>query len=163
VLLSVLPVDVRFAAKARLATYPMLGMLLERAGYVLVQRGAATVADDLTATVRDGESLFIFPEGTFVRAPGVMPFRLGAFQAAIETGRPVVAVALEGTRAIWPDETWLLRPGRVTVTVSEPQWPAAEGWHGLVGLRDTARTYIAAHAGETIVDRGLILVDTGPS
>jgi fatty-acyl-CoA synthase len=161
VLLSVLPTDVRFAAKARLATYPMLGMLLERAGYVLVQRGAATVADDLTATVRDGESLFIFPEGTFVRAPGVMPFRLGAFQAAIETGRPVVAVALEGTRAIWPDETWLLRPGRVTVTVSEPQWPSAEGWHGLVGLRDTARTYIATHAGETIVDRGLLMIDAG--
>jgi fatty-acyl-CoA synthase len=159
VLLAVLPTDVRFAAKAKLASYPLLGTLLGRAGYVLVQRGAASVADDLTATVRGGESLCIFPEGTFVRPPGVMPFRLGAFQAAIDAGRPVTPVALRGTRTLWPDETLLMRPGRVAITVGEPLWPAAGDWPDLVGLRDRARSWIAAHCGEPTVDRGLMMID----
>jgi fatty-acyl-CoA synthase len=159
VLLAVLPTDVRFAAKAKLASYPLLGTLLGRAGYVLVQRGAASVADDLTATVRGGESLCIFPEGTFVRPPGVMPFRLGAFQAAIDAGRPVTPVALRGTRTLWPDETLLMRPGRVAITVGEPLWPAAGDWPDLVGLRDRARSWIAAQCGEPTVDRGLMMID----
>jgi fatty-acyl-CoA synthase len=161
VLLSVLPLDVRFAAKARLASYPVLGTLLRKTGYLLVQRGAASTTSDLAVTIRDGESLFIFPEGTFMRPPGVMPFRLGAFHAAADTGRPVVPVALTGTRALWPDETLLLRPGRVTITVGDPLVASADGgWRELVALRETARAWIARHSGEPIVDRGLVMVDS---
>jgi 1-acyl-sn-glycerol-3-phosphate acyltransferase len=159
VLLSLLPVGVRFAAKARLASYPVLGLLLRRAAYLLVRRGSAPVAQDLAATLREGESLCMFPEGTFRRAPGIMPFRLGAFQAAVETGRPVVPVALAGTRAIWPDGTLLLRPGRVTVTVGEPIVASGAGWPAIVQARDAARTTIAAHAGEAPVDVGHVVTD----
>ncbi len=97
-LLAVLPPTVRFGAKARLTRYPILGTILRRADYVLVQRGSRESAMALAATIDAGESLFIFPEGTFVRAPGVMPFRLGAFQVAVDTGVPVVPIALRGTR-----------------------------------------------------------------
>ena len=69
ILLATLPVTVRFAAKARLATYPILGTIIRRAGYLEVTRGTAAAADNLVATLRDGESLFVFPEGTFVRVP----------------------------------------------------------------------------------------------
>jgi 1-acyl-sn-glycerol-3-phosphate acyltransferase len=160
VLLSVLPLDVRFAAKARLASYPVLGMLLRKAGYLLVQRGSASMAGELADTVRDGQSLFIFPEGTFMRPPGVMPFRLGAFHAAADTGRPVVPVALSGPRRLWPDETLLLRPGQVTVTVGQPLAASPDGgWRDLVALRETTRAWIAEQIGEPTVDRGLIMVD----
>jgi 1-acyl-sn-glycerol-3-phosphate acyltransferase len=157
--LSVLPINVRFAAKARLASYPLLGTLLRRAGYLLVQRGAVSVASDLAATLAAGESLFIFPEGTFMRAPGVMPFRLGAFQAAVETGRPIVPVALRGTRAIFPDETLFVRTGDVTLTVGDPLVASGAGWPEMVRLRDQARTWVAEHAGEPPVSRGLVMVD----
>jgi fatty-acyl-CoA synthase len=164
VLLSVLPLEVRFAAKGRLASYPLLGTLLRKAGYLLVQRGSASMASDLAATLRDGESLFIFPEGTFVRPPGVMPFRLGAFHAAAETGRPVIPVALSGTRTLWPDETLLLRRGRVTVTVGDPLViPSGGSWRDLVALREAARSFIARHCGEPTVDRGLVMVDSDPT
>ena len=50
-----------------------------------------------------GTSLLVFPEGTFVRDRGLLPFRLGAFKAAVETGAPVVPVAVDGTRRMLPD------------------------------------------------------------
>ena len=94
------------------------------------------------APLRQGESLFVFPEGTFVAAPGLLPFRLGAFRAAVETGRPVVPVAISGTRRILPADTLLLRPGRITVTIGQPLAPAAGDWQEIVRLRDLARTAI---------------------
>jgi 1-acyl-sn-glycerol-3-phosphate acyltransferase len=159
VLLAVLPPTVRFGAKARLAHYPILGTILCRAGYVLVQRGARDAADALAAAIDGGESLFIFPEGTFVRPPGVMPFRLGAFQVAVEKGVPVVPIALRGTRTVWPDETFRMRPSPITVAIAEPLTSRASGWAATVELRDSARTWIAATSGEPTVNRGAVLVD----
>ena len=164
-LLAVLPPTVRFGAKARLVRYPILGTILRRADYLLVQRGTRESAAGLAATIDAGESLFIFPEGTFVRAPGVMPFRLGAFQVAVEKGVPVVPIALRGTRAIWPDETFRLRPGPLAVAIAGPLTPAAadSGWAVMVALRDAARAWIARESGEAEVARGAVMIDDAPS
>jgi 1-acyl-sn-glycerol-3-phosphate acyltransferase len=158
-LLAVLPPTVRFAAKASLIRYPILGTILHRAGYVLVQRGSRDSTAALATTIDDGDSLFVFPEGTFVRAPGVMPFRLGAFQVAVEKGVPVVAIALRGTRAVWPDETLRLRPGPLTVAIAEPRTSSGTGWASIVALRDAARTWIADASGEPAVSRGGVMID----
>jgi 1-acyl-sn-glycerol-3-phosphate acyltransferase len=160
-LLAVLPPNVRFGAKARLTRYPILGTILRRSGYVLVQRGLRESAASLAETIDAGESLFIFPEGTFVRAAGVMPFRLGAFQAAVEKGVPIVPIALRGTRAVWPDETWQLRPAPMAVCVGEPLRPGADesGWTAMVGLRTVSRAWIARESGEPAVSRGAVIVD----
>ena len=158
-ILAVLPPNVRFGAKAKLTRYPILGTILRRSGYVLVQRGARESATALAATIDAGESLFIFPEGTFVRAPGVMPFRLGAFQVAMDKGVPVVPIALRGTRTVWPDETTLLRPGPLSVVVGEPATAADTSWASMVALRDQARSFIARESGEAQVNRGSVLVD----
>ena len=161
-LLAVLPPTVRFGAKARLTRYPILGTILRRAGYVLVQRGARDSAAALAATIDDGDSLFIFPEGTFVRVPGVMPFRLGAFQVAVEKGVPVVPIALRGTRAVWPDESWRLRPGPMAVCVAEPLTSAETGWAAMVAMRDASRAWIARESGEPAVTRGAVMIDQPP-
>ena len=161
-LLAVLPPTVRFGAKARLTRYPILGTILRRANYVLVQRGARDSAAALAATIDDGDSLFIFPEGTFVRAAGVMPFRLGAFQVAVDKGVPVVPIALRGTRAVWPDESWRLRPGPMAVCVGEPLTSAETGWAAMVAMRDASRAWIARESGEPAVTRGAVMIDQPP-
>lgn len=106
-----------------------------------------------TARLRAGTSLFVFPEGTFVRHPGILPFRLGAFKAAVETGCPVIPVALRGTREILPDGTWLPRAGSITVTVGAPLAPQGGGWTEMVRLRDEARAAIARRTGEPLIGR----------
>jgi 1-acyl-sn-glycerol-3-phosphate acyltransferase len=79
-----------------------------------------------------------------VRRPGLLPFRLGAFKAAVEAGCPVVPVVIRGTREVLPADTWRPRPGRIEVTVLPPLTVAGEGWREIVRLRDAARAAVAA-------------------
>jgi 1-acyl-sn-glycerol-3-phosphate acyltransferase len=85
----------------------------------------------------------------------VRPFLLGAFKAAAATGRPVLPVALRGTRQFLRDLTYLPRPSRVTITMCPPIEPqpgeATASWHEVVRLRDAAREAIATHAGEPLL------------
>jgi fatty-acyl-CoA synthase len=92
-----------------------------------------------------------------------MPFRLGAFQAAVDRQRPVVPMALTGTRTAWPDETWLLRPAPLVVTIGDPLEPSGTGWAETVRLRDAARAWIAATSGEPVVDRAMVMLDAPPA
>ena len=41
-------------------------------------------AEEIEAALRRGESVFLFPEGTFTRQEGMRPFHLGAFKAAAD-------------------------------------------------------------------------------
>lgn len=152
-MMSVLPVPVRFAAKDRLGAYPMVGLVIRKGGHVPIRKDDPSQriagAGDLRAPLDAGTSIFVFPEGTFEAAPRLLPFRLGAFRTAVDAGCPVVPVAIRGTRRIFPAGTWLLRPGRVTVTFGPPLRPAGSDWTEIVRLRDEARAFIAAHCGDS--------------
>ena len=108
--------------------------------------------------MKNGDSLFVFPEGTFLPGPGVLPFRLGAFHAAVETGRPVLPIALVGTRAFWRDERWVLTRGPIELVVGNLLRPEATEWSEIVRLRDAARGWIARECGEPMVDRGAFII-----
>jgi 1-acyl-sn-glycerol-3-phosphate acyltransferase len=82
----------------------------------------------------------------------VRQFRLGAFKAAVEAKCAVVPVALRGTRDILPENTWLPRPGTITVTIGEPIMPAGTEWGEMVRLRDLARAVIVQSSGEASVE-----------
>ena len=145
-MMAILSSDLRFAAKGRLVKYPVLGTAIRKGGHITIEKrdvseqieGASAVA----APLHGGESLFVFPEGTFVQAPGLLPFRLGAFRAAVETGRPVVPVAIRGTRNILPANRLLLRPGRISVSIGNPIIPTDDNWQEIVRLRDLAKVAI---------------------
>jgi fatty-acyl-CoA synthase len=142
VLMAAIPAEFHFVAKRALADYPLLGTVIRKAEHITIERAGMSDrlagADDVARRLRDGQRLVIFPEGTFVRGPGLLPFRLGAFRAAVDTGRPIVPVAIAGTRHILPDGTWLLRRGPITVTIGAPMEPRAQGWPEMVRLRDAA-------------------------
>ena len=151
--MATLPARLRFAVKARLATYPFLGTAIRKAGHIPIEKGDLSQkiegAGAVLAALQGDESLFVFPEGTFVFAPGLLPFRLGAFRAAVEGGCPVVPVAIAGTRAMFPAGTMVLRRSAVTVTVGAPIHPTAGGWPEMVRLRDEARAFVERHSGES--------------
>jgi 1-acyl-sn-glycerol-3-phosphate acyltransferase len=107
----------------------------------------------LAAAARAGESLVVYPEGTFTRAPGLREFHLGAFAAAAQSGRPVVPVALRGTRSVLRDGSWLPRRRPVAVFIDAPLWPRGADWRDALALRDAARRAILAHCNEP--DRGM--------
>jgi fatty-acyl-CoA synthase len=160
VLLAGLPADFRFVAKRELLAYPVLSTALRKVGHLLVERGdparSAAGAERVSRALAEGILLLVFPEGTFRRAPGLLPFRLGAFKAAVEQERPVIPVAIRGTRAVLPADTWLPRPGPLAVVIGAPIAPEGTGWPAMVGLRDRVRAETARLTGESLVEPRLV-------
>jgi 1-acyl-sn-glycerol-3-phosphate acyltransferase len=152
VVLAALPRLVSFVAKAELKHTPVLGFLLRRMGIEYVERfdrrQSSEDAQRMAALAQRGRSLLFFPEGTFRRAPGLLPFRMGAFRAAAGAGLPLVPMVLRGTRAALPDRSLL--PRRVTLTVRflEPLTAAGSDWESAVALNRRARDAILACSGE---------------
>lgn len=114
-----LPPRFSFVIKGEMRAVPVIHFLLRRAGSKFVERfeaaGSARDARSIVKAARGGESLGFFPEGTFIRKNGIGRFRPGAFVAAIKGEKPVVPIAISGTRALMPSgRPW---PRRVPVRV----------------------------------------------
>src|SRR5262249_58966700 len=153
-----LGVPYRFVAKQEVLNMPFIGTFLKKMGHLSFDRtrtGARRqAAQQIADVLRAGDSVFVFPEGTFVPQDGIRPFQLGAFKAAVDTGAPLIPVSLAGTRSFLRDGTILPRPGNVTITLSPPIFPRAacnsqtENWKELVLRREPSREAIAKYAGE---------------
>jgi len=111
------------------------------------QRGVADARRTVQA-VRTGRSLVFFPEGTFTRMPGLLPFHMGAFVAAAEAGVPLVPVTIRGTRSLLRAGSWFPRRGAVRISVAAPIVPEGSDWAAAVKLRAAARAALLAHLGE---------------
>ncbi len=152
VLTAVLPPDFAFVAKRELTGPAVARIFLNRLGTVFVERfepgqGAEETRKVLEA-VQGGTSLVIFPEGTFRRGAGLLPFRLGAFVVAVEAGVPIVPVVIRGTRSKLRGDEFFPRRGSVEVIALPPIRPEGTGWKAAVDLRDAVRAQILAHCGE---------------
>jgi 1-acyl-sn-glycerol-3-phosphate acyltransferase len=92
----------KWLSKSSIFRVPFLGLMMRMAGDVSVEREDAasrvTSYGNLKQWMGRGASVMIFPEGTRSRTPEMLPFRNGAFRLAIETGRPVLPIAVHGTR-----------------------------------------------------------------
>jgi 1-acyl-sn-glycerol-3-phosphate acyltransferase len=152
VLSAAIPGGLTFVAKQELAEEALAGVFLRRLGVVFVRRAdpAGGVADTLQAldAVRAGERLAWFPEGTFTRMPGLLPFHLGAFEVACQAGLSIVPVIIRGTRSILRSGQWLPRRGAISVYIGEALAPAGSDFAAAIRLRDAARARILAHLGE---------------
>ncbi|HEV2228317.1 MAG TPA: AMP-binding protein [Steroidobacteraceae bacterium] len=151
---AVLPEAHLFIAKTELQRVPVLATWLRRIGTVFIKRfePAQSVAEvgRLEQELAKGNSLVMFPEGTFTRETGLKPFHLGAFRVAAAAGVPVIPLTLRGTRSVLRDGQWLLRRLPVSAVVGPPlaPAPAADRFAAAVRLRDMAREQIRARCGE---------------
>jgi 1-acyl-sn-glycerol-3-phosphate acyltransferase len=157
VLTAVLPRRVRFIAKSELRRQWIAGTFLRRLGTIFVERfdwrAGAVDAAYTAEQLRAGDALFFFPEGTLTREPGLMPFRLGAFQAACDVQAPVVPVALAGTRSVLRSGSGFPFRHPIRVRVAPALFPEATGWTAATALRDRTRCAILERIDEP--DRAL--------
>ena len=127
---AILPPETTFVIKEDLAKIPVFGWAIRAGGAVLLPRGqsAEAISRLNTAVARraPGQSLAIFPEGTRGYTGELLPFKRGAFHVALAARLPVVVIGAAGPERLMPKGGWILRPGRVTVAVSEPI--STEGW-----------------------------------
>jgi 1-acyl-sn-glycerol-3-phosphate acyltransferase len=152
VLVASLPGEIAFVAKKELHSNPFAGLLLRRLGALFVERfeAAGSVEDsrEISAAARAGETVLVFPEGTFTRMTGLLEFRMGAFVSAAEAGLAIVPLAIRGTRSILRDGQWL--PGRAAVhlEIAPALWPDGSDFEAAARLRGLARQEILRRCGE---------------
>lgn len=109
-----------YVAKMELFRKPLQGWFLNSLGAIPVMRDQSD--QELLKTVRAildrGDSLVIFPEGTRIRPGSLGRPRRGVGRFALETGVPIVPVALIGTENI--RRGWRIRPHKVTIRAGDP-------------------------------------------
>lgn len=109
-----------YVAKKELFRKPLQGWFLNSLGAIPVDRGQSD--GDLLITVRAllerGESLVIFPEGTRIRPGALGRPKRGVGRMALETGAPIVPIALIGTEDV--RKGWRIRPRKVSIRAGNP-------------------------------------------
>jgi glycerol-3-phosphate dehydrogenase (NAD(P)+) len=118
---------VYFVAKQELFRRPLVAWFLNSLGAFPIDRGNAD--GDAMATAREilerGGVVAIFPEGTRIRPGALGRPKRGVGRLALETGAPVVPVAVIGTEAIRTG--WRIRPHKVRLRVGRPlRFPRVE-------------------------------------
>lgn len=157
ILAAILPLNTRYVGKKEIFKIPILKTFLDRIGYVPLDRSVEFSTEQgqiqgLEDIIKQGNSVLIFPEGTFAHAAGLRPFKLGAFQIAAETATPVCPIIIKGTRAIWRGKEKLFKPHRVSITVLQPIAAQGTDWADIRTLKDQVYDAVAQHCGEPVLD-----------
>lgn len=126
VIFASLPFQLRIIAKESLARFPMLGWHLRRGGHLFVDRSnpdPSYILNRWRSLVTDGLSLIIFAEGTRSMDGVVGRFKAGSFLLALQSGLPIVPVAVVGTRHVMQKGRLRTEPGDVELIVHDPIVP----------------------------------------
>ena len=121
IVFTALPRQLRLMAKAALGYVPFIGWHLARSGHLLVNRQnpGASIFKKMQRMVRQGASLFVFPEGSRSSDGQLKRFKGGIFLLAIENQLPVVPVTVRGSRVVMPKGRLRVNPATVHVTIHD--------------------------------------------
>ncbi|OMQ23749.1 1-acylglycerol-3-phosphate O-acyltransferase [Serratia oryzae] len=109
--------------KKSLAWIPFFGQLYWLTGNLLIDRdnrakAHGTIAQVVEAIKQRDISIWMFPEGTRSRGRGLLPFKTGAFHAAIAAGVQIVPICVSTTSGKINLNRW--NNGHVIVEMLEP-------------------------------------------
>lgn len=123
--MGLLPKQACFVGKASIKKTPLFGYMF-RSLHIAVNR--SSVRDRVRAykryaeAIRDGKSLFIYPEGGIVsnEIPVQAHYKDGAFRVAIEENVPIVPITIPYNWRVLPDGIWTLQNNYIKLIVHEP-------------------------------------------
>jgi 1-acyl-sn-glycerol-3-phosphate acyltransferase len=129
-------------AKTELFRIPVWGRGLRAAEFIEVDRSdkqrARASIEEAERLLRDGVSIYLAPEGTRSRDGRIGPLKKGGFHLALDTGAPIVPIAIRGTIAILPRGGKSMRRGMsVEVEIGAPIQVAGRDLDSLIAeVRD---------------------------
>ncbi len=111
VLLYKIRAQFKWVAKESLFKVPFLGWCLTLAKHISLERGdyssIKAVYREAGKWLRQGMSVFFFPEGTRSETESMNEFQNGAFKLALKEGVAVLPIAIRGTHHSIPKGSWL--------------------------------------------------------
>lgn len=147
-LISHLPFEMKWLSKVENFKIPVMGWEMSLAGDVRLTRGEVSSAADAMRQCADRlskkVSVMFFPEGTRSTTGELGKFKNGAFRLAIETGVPILPVAVSGCRSALLPHDWRLGISVAEVRVLEPIEVTGMTVNDTYALRDRARAAIAS-------------------
>ena len=142
------PMEMKWMSKSEFFKIPMLGWAMRLAGDIRLDRGDKKSGARALAECRDRldkrVSVMIFPEGTRSKTGELGEFKDGAFRVAIQSGVPILPLAVLGTRDALIKHDWRFGYSRAEVRVLDPISTDGLTKADVESLRDRAREVIAA-------------------
>ena len=131
-----------YVAKRELFEKRWQGWLLSRCGAFPIRRGESD--EDAMTTARmvleRGGTVCIFPEGTRIRSGSLGTPKRGVGRLALQTGAPVLPVAVNGTERV--RRGWRIRPRKVRIRMGRPMtFPRSEQPSPALAATVTARIW----------------------
>jgi 1-acyl-sn-glycerol-3-phosphate acyltransferase len=126
-LLAYMPRPLVFVLKRSLLFVPFFGWALGLMQMIPIDRSQGKNAFQKVVAhsrkrLAGGQWIIMFPEGTRILVGQKGKYKSGGTRLAIETGVPVVPIALNSGEC-WPKNSFVKKPGLVTVSVGRPISP----------------------------------------
>jgi 1-acyl-sn-glycerol-3-phosphate acyltransferase len=118
---GLMPHPLCYVFKRELLYIPFFGWAMARMDMIHIDRSRRAdawnrVAEQGRRYMDKGHWVIMFPEGTRAPRGGKGTYKAGGTRLAIDTGRPVLPIAVTSARC-WPRKSFVLRPGVIDVSV----------------------------------------------
>ncbi|CAN5344254.1 lysophospholipid acyltransferase family protein [soil metagenome] len=134
-------------AKAELLKVPVLGQGMGYVNIIAIDRSnperAVASMKKAREVMADGYSFGVFVEGTRGMPGELLPFKKGAFHLALQTGSPIVPVAITNTDWMMGKRTGVAYGGEIVMTLLPPIETEGKTSEDLMDLLKKTRTAIA--------------------
>ncbi len=134
-------------AKKELLKVPVLGQGMHFVNIIAIDRSnperARRSMEKARNVMENGYSFGVFAEGTRAMPGELLPFKKGAFHLAMQTGRPIVPVAIRNSDWMMGKKTGVAYAGTVVMTLLPPIETAGVTEEELMGLLNRTRAAIA--------------------
>lgn len=111
-------------AKKELLKVPVFGQGMNFVNVIAIDRSNAERArrsmQKAKEILESGYSFGVFAEGTRAMPNELLPFKKGAFHLALQTGAPIVPVAIKNTDSMMGKKTGVARSGTIEIVLLPP-------------------------------------------
>ena len=139
--------NARIMYKEELEKIPIFGYVLKLSPFISIQRADARNAmeaiDSSAKSIKEGDSVIIFPEGTRSVDGNLGEFKRGAFLLATKAEKPIVPVTIVGSYNILPKGQKKLSPGTVKLIINQEILNESDSKQSQIKLLNEVRDIIS--------------------